>query len=45
MNDKEQLSCDILPTSIEKKNTPTIQLQIMKAISAVFWGLLFFPKN
>ena len=28
---------------MEKKNTPTIQLQIMNTISAIFWGLLFFP--
>ena len=34
-----------LPTRIEKKNTPTIQLHIMKAISALFWGLLFFPEK
>ena len=28
---------------MEKKKTPTIQLQIMNMISAMFCGLLFFP--
>ena len=30
---------------MEKKKTPTIQLQIMKIISAIFWGLLFLPDK
>ena len=30
---------------MEKKKTPTIQLQIMKMISAIFCGLLFFPET
>ena len=30
---------------MEKKNTPTIQLHIMNAISALFCGLLFLPGD
>ena len=33
----------VLPTRMEKKNTPVIQLQVMKRISGMFWGFLFFP--